>query len=162
MWVRVGACGCVWVACGWVRQLAVVAQWPFAPEWSLSSNEPPRLVGFFGHLPTPPAVRQWERKLYRFHSIAIYTPARPCTASTEGLFPLLENEIRRRILARMEAVLDHLSQFAEQKLDGLRALAEQHQGWLHEAVSGIHKLIDERNSKREAGPVQSVKVRRSI
>ena len=58
----------------------------------------------------------------------------------------------------MEAVLDHLSQFAEQKLDGLRALAEQHQGWLNEAVSGIHKLIDERNAKRETEPNQPAKV----
>ena len=160
-----GACGCVWVRVGrvWVGAAARCGGAVALRTRVVSFEQRTTKAGrFFGHLPTPPAVRQWERKLYRFHSIAIYTPARPCTASTEGLFPLLENEIRRRILARMEAVLDHLSQFAEQKLDGLRALAEQHQGWLHEAVSGIHKLIDERNSKREAGPVQSVKVRRSI
>jgi len=100
--------------------------------------------------------------LYRFHLIAIYNPVLRDTESAEGVFPLLENEIRCRILARMEAVLDQLSQFAEQKLDGLRALAEQHQEWLHEAVSGIHKLIDERNSKRETEPIQAVKVRRPI
>jgi hypothetical protein len=62
----------------------------------------------------------------------------------------------------MEAVLDQLSQFAEQKLASLHALAEQHQEWLHEAVSGIHKLIDERNAKRETEPMQAVKVCWSI
>lgn len=62
----------------------------------------------------------------------------------------------------MNGIVSELTQFAEEKLQGLSTLADMHQEWLRNAVGEVHRLLEARDSaKREplAEAEPAVKVR---